>query len=47
MVSKEELLAALRDHLTIEVTHGSTDPEDDSRVVQLWFDDVKISEATL
>lgn len=43
----DELLDLLRANLTIQVTHGSTDPDDDSRVVQLWYGEEKISEATL
>ena len=42
-----ELLALLKANLTVEVTHASTDPEDDTRVVRLYYGETVLSEASL
>lgn len=47
LVDKNELANMLRNYLEIRVGNASTEPYDDSVVIQLWFDGELINEDCL
>jgi len=46
-IDPDELVALLKEHLTIEVGALSTDPNDDTMSVSIWWGPTKITEANL
>ena len=46
-MDEAELMALLKANLTIEVTHASTDPEDDRREIRLYYGETMLNRATL